>query len=148
MTTTGFVQGDLCRLSGFYSYGDNISIHRYHTIQLSEYNHGGLNITYPRFPQENIPRGVQRENLHKNRPYYSYLSMPAHPHPSMPSHLYPSIPPHATTYSSPYATSHFSNYFTTPSLFLSILNFYSYVYTLCSSTLYPYSTLRLSTYVS
>ena len=90
------------RLSGFYSYGDNRSGYRSHTSQFYEYNHGGINISYPRFPQEDIPRGVHGENLHQNHPYYSYpgipthpnTSIPQHPHHKIPPHLYPSITPH------------------------------------------------------
>ena len=53
--------GDHGRSSGFYSYGDNRSGHMYHTSQFSAYNHGGINISHPRFPQEGIPRCVHGE---------------------------------------------------------------------------------------
>ena len=42
----------------FCSYGDNRSVHRSHTRQFSAYNHGGIYISHPRFPKEDIPRGV------------------------------------------------------------------------------------------
>ena len=67
------------RLYGFYTYGDNIIGHMYHTSQLSAYNHGGLNSSHPRFPQEYLPRGVHGENHHQNHPYYHYPSMPTDP---------------------------------------------------------------------
>ena len=66
------------------------------------YNHGELNISHPRFPQESIPGGVQRENQHQNHPYYScpcisphrHRSMSQHPHHNIPPNIYPIIPPH------------------------------------------------------
>ena len=50
--------GDHGRSSGFHSYSDNRIWHRYHTSQSYAYNHGGINITHLRFPQEAMPRGV------------------------------------------------------------------------------------------
>ena len=99
------------------------------------YNHRGINFSHPRFPQEAITKGVQGENIHQNHPYYYYPIMPTHlnprmpqnPHHKIPPHLYPSIPPHH--------------------IFVSILHLYSYVCTLCTSTLPPYSILRLSIYI-
>ena len=44
--------------SGFYSYGDNRGRNRSYTSKFSAYNNGGINIAHPRFPQEDIPRGV------------------------------------------------------------------------------------------
>ena len=38
------------RSSGSYSYGDSRSGYRSHTSQFYEYNHGGIKISYPRFP--------------------------------------------------------------------------------------------------
>ena len=87
----------------FYSYGDNRSGHRFHTSEFSAYNHDGLNIEHPRFPQEAIPRGVHGVNIHQNYPYYYYYSsmatdpnqsMPPHPHHNMPPNIYSSIPSH------------------------------------------------------
>ena len=49
--STSHNSGDHGRSSGFNSYGDNRSEHRYHTIQFSAYNNGGINIYHPRFPQ-------------------------------------------------------------------------------------------------
>ena len=43
--------GDLVRALGFYSYGNYISGHRYHTRQLHSYTHGRLYSVHPRFPQ-------------------------------------------------------------------------------------------------
>ena len=85
---------DRGRSSGFYRYGDNISGLSYHTRQFSPYIHGGLNIAHPKFPQEAIPRGVHRENIHQNHPYYSCPSMPTHPHQSMSPHPHHNMPPH------------------------------------------------------
>ena len=70
--------GDHGKSSGFYSYGDNRNGHSYHTRSFSSYNHGGLNISYPSFPQEYIPGGVHVENLHQNNPYRYYPIIPTH----------------------------------------------------------------------
>ena len=78
----------------FYSYGDNRSGHRSHTSQFYAYNHGGVNISHPRCPQEDIPGGVHGENIHQNQPYYSYTSMPTYLHPIMPQHTHHNMPPH------------------------------------------------------
>ena len=53
--------GDHGRSSNFYSYGDNRSGDRSHTSQFSAYDHVGLNISHPRFPQISIPRGLHGE---------------------------------------------------------------------------------------
>ena len=66
--------GDHSISSDFYSYGDNISGHRHHLIQFSAYNHGGLNIAHPRFPQKYIIEDVHGENSHPNNLYYFYPS--------------------------------------------------------------------------
>ena len=96
----------------FYSYGDIRIGHRSPNRKSSAYNHGGINIYHPSFPQEAIPRGVYEENLHQNHPYCYYPSIPTHPHPSMPQHphciipphIYPRIPPHQV-FLCPYWTS-------------------------------------------
>ena len=88
------------------------------------YNHGGINISHPIFPQEYIPRGVHGENIHQTHPCYSYPNMTTHPHRSMtphpnhnmPPHLYPSVLPHRffvypyfnyTPAYAPYVVSHY-----------------------------------------
>ena len=49
--STSHHSGDIGISSGFYSYCDNRRGNRYHTSQFSAYHHGGINISYPRFPQ-------------------------------------------------------------------------------------------------
>ena len=44
----------------------HIGTHRSQTRYFPAYKHGGLNISHPRFPQEDIPRGVPGENIHQN----------------------------------------------------------------------------------
>ena len=53
-----------------YSCGNNRSRHISHTSQFYAYNHGGINIAHPRFPQGDIPSDVYGENLHQNLSYY------------------------------------------------------------------------------
>ena len=124
--------GDIGRLLDFYSYGCDINRHRSQASQFYSYDHGGQYISYPRFSQESIPRGVEGKNPHQNHPYYYYPRISPHPHPSIPQN------PHHKIRPNPYTIIRLQPFF------LSILNFYSYVCNLCCSTLPPYTYLRLS----
>ena len=125
---------DQGRSSGFYSYGDNRSGHKSHTSQFYAYNHGGL---------KHLPHKISSRIIFKGCAWIQYRSKPSilllYKHVSTPSSK------NTTKSSSLHATSSLSNHPTTPSLFVSIFHFYSYICTLCSSTLSPYKIIRLST---
>ena len=56
--STYYHSGDHGGSFGIYIYGDNRSGYRSHTSHFSAYNHSGQYISYPRFPLEDILRGV------------------------------------------------------------------------------------------
>ena len=120
----------------FYSYGDNRSGHMYHTRQFYAYNHGGLNIYGQQFSSRSYSKGC---SWIKYTSKSSLLLLSKHG--NTPSSK------HATTSSSQHTISYLSKNYTKLSLFVFIFYFYSYVCTVYSSTLTPYTIIGLSTYI-